>query len=238
VLNLLPVAILAGGLATRLRPLTTRVPKSLLTVAGRPFIFHQLEMLRSQGVERVVLCVGHLGEQVRATVGDAAIPGLTVSYSFDGEELLGTGGALKLALPLLGDEFFVLNGDSYLPCSLAATQRAFRAARRPALMTVLHNDNRWDRSNVLYRDGELLAYDKRTPREDMRHIDYGLAVLSQAVFAPYRAMRVLDLADILRDLSRSGQLAAFEVSERFYEIGSLEGLRDAELFLSQRPGCA
>jgi NDP-sugar pyrophosphorylase family protein len=238
VLSLLPVAILAGGLATRLRPLTARVPKSLLTVAGRPFIFHQLEMLRSQGVERVVLCVGHLGEQVRATVGDGAIPGLTVSYSFDGEELLGTGGALKQALPLLGDEFFVLNGDSYLPCSLAATQRAYRVARRPALMTVLRNDNRWDRSNVLYRDGELLAYDKRTPQEDMRHIDYGLAVLSQAVFAPYRAARVLDLADVLSDLSRSGQLAAFEVSERFYEVGSLEGIRDAELFLSRRQGCA
>jgi len=238
VLSLLPVAILAGGLATRLRPLTARVPKSLLTVAGRPFIFHQLEMLRGQGVERVVLCVGHLGEQVRASVGDGAIPGLTVSYSFDGRELLGTAGALKQALPLLGDEFFVLNGDSYLPCSLAATQHAYRAARRPALMTVLRNDNRWDRSNVLYRDGELLDYDKRTPREDMRHIDYGLAVLSQAVFAPYRAARVLDLADLLRDLSRSGQLAAFEVSERFYEIGSPEGLRDAELFLSHRQGCA
>lgn len=237
-LSPLPVAILAGGLATRLRPLTTHVPKSLLTVAGRPFVFHQLEMLRSQGVERVVLCVGHLGEQVRATVGDGAVPGLTVSYSFDGEELLGTGGALKQALPLLGDEFFVLNGDSYLPCSLAAIQRAYRAARRPALMTVLRNDNRWDRSNVLYRDGEPLAYDKRSPREGMRHIDYGLAVLSQAVFAPYRAARILDLADLLRDLSCSGQLAAFEVSERFYEIGSLEGLRDAELFLSHRQGYA
>jgi hypothetical protein len=105
-------------------------------------------------------------------------------------------------------------------------------------MTVLRNDNRWDRSNVLYRDGELLAYDKRTPQEDMRHIDYGLAVLSQAVFAPYRAARVLDLADVLSDLSRSGQLAAFEVSERFYEVGSLEGIRDAELFLSRRQGCA
>lgn len=237
-LSLLPVAILAGGLATRLQPLTARVPKSLLTVAGRPFIFHQLEMLRSQGVERVVLCVGHLGEQVRATVGDGPVPGLTVSYSFDGEELLGTGGALKQALPMLGDEFFVLNGDSYLPCSLAATQHAYRAARRPALMTVMRNDNRWDRSNVLYRDGELLAYDKHAPREDMRHIDYGLAVLSQSVFAHYRAARVLDLADILHELSRSGQLAAFEVGERFYEIGSLEGLRDAELFLSNRPGCA
>jgi NDP-sugar pyrophosphorylase family protein len=237
VLSLLPVAILAGGLATRLQPLTARVPKSLLPVAGRPFIFHQLEMLRGQGVERVVLCVGHLGEQVRATVGDGATPGLTVSYSFDGEKLLGTGGALKQALSLLGDEFFVLNGDSYLPCSLVDIQRAYLAAQRPALMSVLRNDNRWDRSNVLYRDGELLAYDKHAPLEEMRHIDYGLTILSQTIFAPYHAP-VLDLADILRDLSRSGLLAGFEVRERFYEIGSLQGLRDTERFLSHLSGCA
>lgn len=237
-LSLLPVAILAGGRATRLKPLTERVPKSLLSVAGRPFVFHQLDMLRSQGVARVVLCVGHLGEQVRATVGEGAMPGLTLSYSFDGAELLGTGGALKQALPLLGEEFFVLNGDSYLPCSLDAIQHAYRTANRPALMTVLRNDNRWDRSNVLLRDGELLVYDKHTPRADMRHIDYGLAVLSRAVFAPYSDARVIDLADILRDLSRTGQLAAYEVSERFYEIGSLQGLRDTEVFLSQRAGCA
>jgi len=238
VLSLLPVAILAGGLATRLGPLTERVPKSLLSVAGRPFIFHQLEMLRDQGVERVVLCVGHLGEQIQAAVGDGATPGLTVGYSFDGDELLGTGGALKQALPLLGSEFFVLNGDSYLPCSLAAVQRAYQIAHRPALMTVLRNDNRWDRSNVLFRDGALLAYDKHAPRADMRHIDFGLSVLSRSAFAQYLGARIIDLADILRDLSRSGQLAAYEVTERFYEVGSLQGLKDAEEYLSQRPGSA
>jgi NDP-sugar pyrophosphorylase family protein len=238
VLSLLPVAILAGGLATRLGPLTARVPKSLLSVAGRPFVFHQLEMLRNQGVERVVLCVGHLGEQIQAAVGDGATPGLTVGYSFDGDELLGTGGALKQALPLVGNEFFVLNGDSYLPCSLAAVQRAYQIAHRPALMTVLRNDNRWDRSNVLFRDGALLAYDKHAPRADMRHIDFGLSVLSRSAFAQYLGARIIDLADILRDLSRSGQLAAYEVTERFYEVGSLQGLKDAEEFLSHRPGSA
>jgi MurNAc alpha-1-phosphate uridylyltransferase len=232
VLSLLPVAILAGGLATRLRPLTAHVPKSLLPVAGQPFIFHQLEMLRSQGVERVVLCVGHLGDQVRSTVGDGAMPGLTLSYSFDGNELLGTGGALQRALPLLGDEFFVLNGDSYLPCSLAAIQRAYQAAHRPALMTVLCNDNQGDRSNVLFRDGELLAYDKHAPLSNMRHVDFGLSVLSRTVFAPYREERVIDLASILRDLARSGQLAGFEVTGRFYEIGSMQGLKDTEEYLS------
>ena len=230
---MLPVAILAGGLATRLRPLTDRTPKSLLNVAGRPFIFHQLDMLRKQGIERVVLCVGYLGEQIRAAVSAVATPGLAVSYSFDGGELLGTGGALKQALPLLGDEFFVLNGDSYLPCSLAAVQTAYRAAGRPALMTVLRNDNQWDRSNVLFRNGRLLAYDKRAPRSDMSHIDFGLSVLSSAVFTRYEHRSIIDLADVFRDLSQRGELAALEVSQRFHEIGSPQGLRETEEFLTR-----
>src|SRR6516162_9667593 len=233
VLRMLPVAILAGGRATRLRPLTDRVPKSLLNVAGRPFIFHQLEMLRVQRIERVVLCVAHLGEQIQAAVGDAAPPGLTVSYCFDGNRLLGTAGALKQALPLLGEEFFVLNGDSYLRCSLPEVQAAYRTAGRPALMTVLRNDNRWDRSNVLFRDGRLLAYDKRAPRSDMSHIDFGLSVLSGAVFTRYARESIIDLSDVFRDLAQRGELAALEVSQRFYEIGSPQGLTETEKFLTR-----
>jgi NDP-sugar pyrophosphorylase family protein len=231
---MLAVAILAGGLATRLRPLTDRVPKSLLEIAGRPFIFHQLEMLRNEGVDRVVLCVGHLGEQIRAVVGDGRSHGIAIDYSFDGNELLGTGGALRRALPMLGAAFFVLNGDSYLRCPLARIQYAFEASGRPALMTVLRNDNRWERSNVLYKNGEIIEYDKHSPRADMAHIDFGLAVISSAVFAPYAAAKVIDLADICQDLSRSGLLAAFEVMERFYEIGSLQGIADTEEFLSRK----
>ena len=231
---MLAVAILAGGLATRLRPLTDRVPKSLLEIAGRPFIFHQLELLRNEGVDRVVLCVGHLGEQIRAVVGDGRTHGVAIDYSFDGSELLGTGGALRRAVPILGAAFFVLNGDSYLRCPLARIQSAYEASRRPALMTVLRNDNRWERSNVLYRNGEIIEYDKHSQRADMAHVDFGLSVLSSSVFAPYAAAKVIDLADICRDLSRSGLLAAFEVSERFYEIGSLQGIADTEEFLSRK----
>ena len=231
---MLPVAILAGGLATRLHPLTEHVPKSLVQVAGRPFIFHQLDLLRLQGVERVVLCVAHLGGQIREMVGTGASLGLAISYSFDGTELLGTGGALKRALPLLGEEFFVLYGDSYLRCSLGAVQSAYQAARRPALMTVLRNDNRWGKSNALFRNGELLAFDKRSPRAGMAHIDFGLSVVSRGVFARYGAAGVIDLSDVFRDLSLSGQLAALEVSERFYEIGSPQGLQESERFLSHR----
>jgi N-acetyl-alpha-D-muramate 1-phosphate uridylyltransferase len=231
---MLPVAILAGGLATRLRPLTEHVPKALLRIAGRPFIVHQLELLRSQGLTRVVLCVGHLGEQIQAAVGDGGALGLAIDYSYDGHELLGTGGALKRALPLLGDAFFVLNGDSYLTFPFAVVQSAFLDAGRPALMTVLRNDNRWDRSNVRFKDGELIEYDKQSRGPDMSHIDYGVSILSKDVFVNYEKSNVLDLADICRNLSMGGQLAALEVSGRFYEIGSPQGMRDTEEFLSRK----
>jgi MurNAc alpha-1-phosphate uridylyltransferase len=231
---MLPVAILAGGLATRLRPMTAQVPKSLLAIAGRPFIFHQLELLRTQGVEHVVLCVGHLADQIRAQVGDGEGLGLTISYSYDGGQLLGTGGAVRKALPLLGQDFFVLNGDSYLPCSWADVQSAYARAGRPALMSVLRNDDRWDRSNVVFRDGELVLYDKRSERADMSYIDFGLSVFSSAVFSTYEAGQFLDLADVCRELSTRGQLAAFEVPVRFYEIGSRQGIVETEEFLSRR----
>jgi NDP-sugar pyrophosphorylase family protein len=231
---MLPVAILAGGLATRLRPMTDRIPKSLLRIGGRPFIFHQLELLKTQGIDRVVLCVGHLGDQIKAAVGDGRALGLAIDYSFDGGELLGTGGALKRALSLLDDEFFVLQGDALLPCSFPPIQSAYEAARRPALMTVLHNENHWDKSNVLFRNGELIVYDKKSPRLDMSHIDFGLYVLSRDVFLAYGDLRVIDLADICHDLSKNGQLAGVEVSERFYEIGSPQGIRDTEEFLSRQ----
>jgi len=231
---MLPVAILAGGLATRLQPITDRVPKALLSIAGRPFIFHQLDLLKSQGIDQVVLCVGHLGEQIRLIVGDGRALGLSIRYSFDGDELLGTGGALRQALPLLGDAFFVLYGDAYLPCSFSRIQSAYEAARRPALMTVLRNDNRWDASNVVYRSGQVLEYEKHSRRSDMSHIDFGVSVLSRVVFSSYADSKVFDLADICQDLSRGGHLAALEVSERFYEIGSLRGIKDTEEFLSHR----
>jgi MurNAc alpha-1-phosphate uridylyltransferase len=231
---MLPVAILAGGLGTRLHPLTADQPKSLLLIAGRPFLAHQLELLRDQGVERVVLCVGHLGEQIRAFIGDGHEFGLTVDYSFDGPQPLGTGGALRQALPQLGARFFVLYGDAYLPCSFAQVQRAFERCGRAALMTVLRNDNRWDRSNVAFREGGRIDYDKSARGTGMTHIDFGLSVLASTVFAPYVDHRAIDLADIHRELSRQGALAAFEVAQRFYEIGSPRGLRDTESFLSQR----
>jgi NDP-sugar pyrophosphorylase family protein len=147
-MNRFPVAILAGGLATRLAHLSRHIPKSLIEVAGRPFLHHQLIQLHDQGVHRVVLCLGHLGERVVDSVGDGSAFGLEVAYSFDGPDLQGTGGAIKRALPLLGSVFFVLYGDSYLECDYAAVQAAYQAAGKLALMTVFHNQGQWDTSNV------------------------------------------------------------------------------------------
>jgi len=221
-----PVAILAGGRATRLYPITETIPKALVDVAGKPFIIRQLEYLRQQGITQVVLCISYLGEQVEAVVGDGSAFGLKVSYSWDGPRLLGTGGALRQALPLLGDPFFVFYGDSYLPIDFRETGQIFLKSGKPALMTVLRNVNLWDKSNVLYRDGSIAEYNKKTPRPEMAYIDYGLGVLSSAVLKEAPSHEPFDLADIYHKLSVRGELAGHEVFERFYEIGSHKGLEE------------
>jgi len=231
---MMPVAILAGGLATRLRPITEKIPKSLVEISGRPFIFWQLEMLRDQGIKKVVLCVGHYGAQIQTAIDGAADVGIEVMYSFDGPVLLGTGGALRRALPMLGDRFFVLYGDSYLTCSFAAVQKRFEDSAAPALMTVLRNDDRWDKSNVVFQGGKLIEYNKRSPRAEMAHIDYGLGILSREVFAHAPVDTAFDLADIYQELSLQGRLAGFEVDERFYEIGSPQGIKETERYLSTK----
>ena len=223
---MLPVAILAGGLATRLRPITETIPKALIGIAGEPFLAHQLRLLARNGFERVVLCVGYLGEQVREFAGDGARFGLHVEYAFDGPQLLGTAGALRRALPLLGDAFAVIYGDSYLPCDYAAALRAFTESGKLGLMTVYANQGRWDTSNVEFAGGRIVNYDKanRTPR--MRHIDYGLGAFQRAAFELVPADQPYDLATLYRDLLQRGELAAWESAQRFYEIGSLEGIAD------------
>lgn len=232
---MLPVAILAGGLATRLRPLTETIPKSLIEINGEPFLWHQLRLLRENGVERVVLCVSHLGQQVRDSVGDGDAFGLHVDYSFDGAELLGTAGALKRAQPLLGASFFVLYGDSYLPIDLPAVEAAFRTSGKAALMTVYSNAGQWDSSNVEFADGRIAVYDKKLRTERMRHIDYGLGVLSDAALERVPQGRAWDLASLYQDLLRDGELAAFEAPHRFYEIGSFSGIEELSSYLRQ--GC-
>jgi len=228
----LPVAILAGGKATRLGELARHTPKSLMDVAGRPFAIHQLELLRRHGIDDVVFCVGHLGEQLEAVVGDGSDYGVRVRYSSDGDQPLGTGGAIRKAMPLVGPRFFVLYGDSYLDCDYQDIARAFVDSRRDGLMTVLRNDGQWDTSNVIYRDGRIARYDKVHTTPDMRHIDYGLGVFDARAFETFPAGRAFDLVEVYQELLARNQLAAYEVTTRFYEIGGPAGLEQTRQHLS------
>lgn len=227
----LPVAILAGGLATRLRPITETIPKVLVEVAGKSFAEHQLLLLRRNGITRVVFCVGYMGEMVREVLGDGNRYGLEIEYSFDGPKLLGTAGALRNALPILGEMFLVIYGDTYLECDYAAVERAFIVSGKQGLMTVFRNIGKWDRSNVTYRDGRILNYDKRNRSLDMDYIDYGLGVLRPNAIDSYPPGESLDLETVYRDLLVQGELAAFEVTRRFFEIGSPGGLEETRDYL-------
>jgi histidinol-phosphate phosphatase family protein len=240
--NPLQCVVLAGGLGTRMRPATERVPKALLDVAGRPFIDRQLEWLARCGVDEVVLCIGHQGAQLRAHVGARTPAGLTVRYSDEGEALRGTAGALRWALDqgLLREDFLTTYGDSFLPIDFSQVGQAFRASGQPALMTVFRNEGRWDTSNVVFEAGRLKLYDKKrlgAPAEAFRYIDYGLSAMRREVIAERVAPnQVADLADVLHALSAAGQLAGFEVSQRFYEIGSPEGLEALQVWVGAHRG--
>jgi N-acetyl-alpha-D-muramate 1-phosphate uridylyltransferase len=230
--RMLPVAILAGGLATRLRPVTETIPKALVDIDGEPFVAHQLRLLRNTGgIELVVICAGYLGEMIREFVGDGSRLGLEVLFSFDGDRLLGTGGAIRKALPLLGDAFFVLYGDSYLPCDYRAVQTAFKASGKEALMTVYLNKGLWDTSNVEFADGRILAYDKKNLTPRMHYIDYGLGIFRASAFDAVPEGEPTDLGDLYSRLAREGRLAAFETAERFYEVGSPGGLEELRVLI-------
>jgi NDP-sugar pyrophosphorylase family protein len=239
--------ILAGGLATRMRPLTDVRPKALLPVAGRPFIDHQLEWLAGHGVTDVVLSIGYMGEMLSAHVGDGARFGLRVGYVDEGANLRGTAGALRLAHAhgALEEAFLVTYGDSFLPVDFAAVWAEFRRAGEPALMTVFRNEGRWDTSNVIFEPssptgdaGRVVLYDKRRetrPVADFAYIDYGLSALERRVIeTEVPVADKADLAELFQALSRRGRLAGLEVRERFHEIGSPEGLEEMGTWIAAR----
>ena len=222
--------ILAGGLGTRMWPLTETCPKTLLPVLGQPFAWYQMQWLASQGVDEVVYCIGHQGDQIKSYWDTHRSPLRSVQFVDEGQSLRGTAGALRLAFDhgVLDDAFLVLYGDSFLPIQFGPVWSAFEASGLPALMTVLRNEGHWDTSNVIYADGRVLLYDK-SPNHQMRYIDYGLSAFRRETIA---SVQQADLAAVFHDLSLHGELAGFEVHERFYEIGSPSGLRDFEEYLS------
>jgi len=222
----LPVALLAGGLATRLRPITEKIPKLLVEVAGEPFFSHQLRLLKAAGLTEIVLCVGYLGEQIVELYKDGSRYGVNIKYSFDGPKLLGTGGALIKALPLLGESFYVLYGDSYLPIDYRKVGDHFISSGKQGLMTVYENKGLYDASNVWFENDEIKVYDKKAKLPEMKHIDYGLGLFKASAFDGYSKTEVVDLADVQKKLVSLHELCGYEMKERFFEIGSPTGLAE------------
>ncbi len=229
---MLQAVILAGGLATRLGPLSQNTPKSLVTVAGRPFLAWQLELLRQAGIERVLLLIGYLGEMIEQYLAEHPVPGLQIDFGREPEsQLLGTGGALRWSYDLLEDEFFLLYGDSYLPIEYRQVERFFLEHGRQPVMTVYCNEDRYDRSNVALSEGRVVEYRKGGLGE-FRYIDYGLLVLGRSLIGNYPARQPFDLQLPLHELVRRGDLLACEVRCRFWEIGTVSGIRDLEGYLN------
>ena len=233
-ISTVPVALLAGGMATRLRPITETIPKAMVEVAGRPFIDHQLDLLQRNGVRRVVMCLGYRGQQLERHAGDGAARGMEIAYAYDGETLMGTGGAIRRALHLLGDTFWVMYGDSYMDIDYRAVLAHFDGSGADALMTVLRNGNRWDTSNVVFRDGRLVRYDKKHRTPDMDYIDYGVALLRRGAAERIPTDRPYDLAELYTALVSEGRMIGHEVTNRFYEIGTPAALEETGRYLSSR----
>jgi len=225
-------ALLSGGLATRLRPVTERIPKALVQVGGEPFIYHQLRLMKNRGFEEVVVCAWYRGEMIQELIRNGDQFGLHVKYSFDGEQPLGTGGAIKKAIPLLGDSFFVLYGDSYLLCDYKKVQESFINQSRNGLMTVYQNKNGLDNSNIEFVDGKIKKYQKNSQDSSLKYIDYGLSVFKAEAFDQVRLDQCTDLVKIFQDLLMKDQLAALEVNEKYYEIGSFIGLEELDRLLT------
>jgi NDP-sugar pyrophosphorylase family protein len=230
------VALLAGGLATRLRPATETIPKALLEVAGRPFAEHQVELLAGHGIREIVWLVGYRGRQIEEALGDGRRWRMRFRYVHDGPTPLGTGGALRHALPHLGERFFVMYGDSYLECDYDEVAARFVRSGKSGLMTVFRNDGLYDASNVEFDCGEIRRYDKTAASPAMHHIDWGLGVLASRALEAYADGVPLDLARVYQDLLASHDLAAFEVPNRFYEIGSPQGIADTDRHLRSLSG--
>lgn len=231
---MLPVVILAGGLATRLYPKTLRTPKSLVEIDGFPFIHHQLLLLKEKGVTQVILCVGNFGTLIEEYVGDGSRFGLMVHYSYDGDILLGTGGAIKKATAFLPDVFMIQYGDSYLDIEIEPIVQRFYAGIFPILMTVFRNRNSFDTSNVILQEGRILKYDKKNREPAMEYIDYGLLVVRKTIFEDYPLDAAFDLSLVLSQSVAAGLVTPYEVKQRFYEIGSDEGIKETGDYIRNR----
>lgn len=226
--------ILAGGLGTRLRPIINKIPKSMIKIKNKPFLEYQIELLRKNDINEIILCVGYLGEQIEDYFGNGKKLGVNIKYSYENKQLLGTGGAIRNTLDLLSNYFFVLYGDSYLNVNYKEIYNYFLKVNYHALLVIYKNNNKWDKSNVMFKDGIVEIYDKNNYIPEMEFIDYGLSILSKRIVMRIPKNVGYDLANLYKDLSEEKKLAGYEVLERFYEIGSKEGLKEFENYIKEK----
>ncbi|NQT72506.1 MAG: NTP transferase domain-containing protein [Chloroflexi bacterium] len=230
------VAILAGGLATRLGSLTKEQPKSLVRILDRPFLAYQLQNAVRSGVNDVVMCVGHLGDQIENHFGDGHQYEVNIQYSYDGDKLLGTAGSLKKAETLLEDPFFVMYGDSYLALDFKAIMADFTAHNKQAMMVVYKNFDQYDRSNCVVENNCIKCYSKTETIEDMVYIDYGASILRKSTLDFVPQDEVFSLQQLFSVLVNDQQMLAYETKERFYEIGSPMGLNEFHEYMTVKEG--
>jgi N-acetyl-alpha-D-muramate 1-phosphate uridylyltransferase len=233
----IPIIVLAGGLATRLRPITEHIPKSLIEINGIPFVLHQLKLFKRQGIEWVHFCLGHLGERVEHVIESSIFSKeMRITYSYDGDKLLGTGGAIMKAIPQLPEQFFITYGDSYLEIDYKDVERYFRTEsdEKSGLMTIYNNSGKFDTSNVFYEKDEIILYSKKVHLDEMNYIDYGLGILKKHHFSGYSTEKPFDLSEIYENLSINKSLKSFVSQTRFYEIGSWNGIQDISNHLKKQ----
>jgi len=224
-----PVVILAGGIGSRLGKLTKKIPKALIKINGKPFIYYQLKLLSKTGVKEVILCVGYLGDQIKKYVGDGKKFNLNVKYSFE-KKLLGTGGAVKNAFSLIKKDFFIMYGDTYLPVNLIKIQEKYIRLKSKSLITIYENHNKLDKSNVFF-NGKSIIYNKNNYLKKMKYIEYGVSIFSKKIFNYFNNKKKFDLSDVFYFLSKKKLLNYYVVKKRFYEIGSISGLKDSKKYL-------
>ena len=227
------LVILAGGQATRLRPLTDKVPKSLVAVNEKPFLEYQLDFLEKSGVIDIVLCIGYLGEEIERYFGNGERFGVNLKHSYEKEQLLGTAGALKNAKQLLRDQFFVMYGDSYVFLDFPIVMSYFNKFDKLGLMVVYKNYDRYDRSNVVVEGNTVRQYSKREKAEGMVYIDYGVSLLRKKALELVPRNQAYSLEKLFAQLIEQRELLAYEVKERFYQIGSPDGLNEFRKYISQ-----
>jgi len=227
------IVILAGGLATRLGKLSLNTPKSMITIEGKPFLEYQIDLLKDQGINEIILCVSHLGEKIKSYFGNGENFRVHISYSLE-KNPLGTGGALKNAQKLLSDEFMMLYGDSYLPIDYNYVINAFRDFGTLGTMVVYKNCDKYDKSNVILDGTRIKFYEKNMKHPNMVYIDAGLSIFKKDILKTFSKGKNFSLDIIIKDLISRRQLSAFETEQRFYEIGSINGLRDFREYIKSK----